>query len=465
MPRRSERLLKRQRLCGETTDTASHGTHLMDLPSDVLVYISQFLGTQSPKDWNRKHGYYQVHEFIKWLSLCRRSRSLPVPECLVKSLFVHGLATRKSWIVESLLYRPSLQPAHQSLEYLQHNFLILYNSKTRSSSMLPILLKNPNFNPLPWLLSGFCLVGDATSVKRLLLDPRIDPSADNNSAIACAFHGEAWNVLELLLNEPRIDPANYGSLSLILAAHTNKWTVVQKLLTFKNAVDPSFLESMIFWKAVGAGQTEIVASLLKDPRVNPAASANLALSVAAADGRLDLVEMLLSVDRVNPSDANNMALIDAAYEGHLSIVQRLLKDPRFRQTDRGHFALAKAAAKGHIMIVNCLLKDGRFSPSYLDNAALYNAVEYHQYGVAKMILLDPRVRAPHRPLYRALQKQDEFMITLFLTSETVDPSGELQEAWMASSDGKRRGYSRLKRDVKRYLLIVLRWKIETHSCL
>jgi ankyrin repeat protein len=421
----------------------------MDLPTDILVYISQFLGTPSPIDRYKKHGYYQVHEFFKWLSLCHGTMGLPIPECLVKSIFVHGLTTRKFWIVEALLDRPSLQPAHQSLEYLQHNFLILYNPKTRSSPMLPILLQNPNFKPLPWLLSGFCLVGDAASVKLLLLDSRIDPSADNNSAIACAFHGEAWNVLELLLNEPRIDPANYGSLSLILAAHTGKWNVVKKLLNFKAVVDPSFLESMIFWKSVGAGQTEIVEQLLKDPRVNPTASANLALSVAAADGRLDLVEMLLSVDRVNPSDANNMALIDAAYEGHLSIVQRLLKDHRFRQTDRGHFALARAAAKGHILIVSCLLRDGRFSPSYLDNAALYNAVEYQRYGVAKLILLDPRVQAPHRALYRALQKQDEFMISLFLTSKAVDPSGELKEAWTTSTDGKRRGYSRLKRDVKR----------------
>ena len=98
-----------------------------------------------------------------------------------------------------------------------------------------------------------------------------------------------------------------------------------------SCVDPSFDENRAIAYASWYGHLAVVERLLQDKRVDPSATdnyGNCALSHAAKNGHLAVVERLLQDERVDPSDAENFAIKNASENGHLAVVERLLQDER-----------------------------------------------------------------------------------------------------------------------------------------
>ena len=111
--------------------------------------------------------------------------------------------------------------------------------------------------------------GNLALVDRLLLDPRVDPSAEDNRALrGASLHGHL-SVVDRLLQDPRVDPSAEDNHAIQLAS--------------KN------------------GYIEIVKRLWRDPRVDPSAQNNHALQLASMYGHLEIVKLLMIDKRVNPS--------------------------------------------------------------------------------------------------------------------------------------------------------------------
>jgi ankyrin repeat protein len=133
-------------------------------------------------------------------------------------------------------------------------------------------------------------------IEILAKDQRIDPSADDNSAIREASGNGHTEVVELLLNDPRVDPSASDNDAI-------RW-------------------------ASGEGQTAVVELLLNDPRVDPSANVNEAIRWASGNGRTAVVELLLNDPRVDPNACNNDAIREASRAGHTEVVKLLINDPR-----------------------------------------------------------------------------------------------------------------------------------------
>jgi heme oxygenase len=103
--------------------------------------------------------------------------------------------------------------------------------------------------------------------------------------------------------------------------------VVERLLQDKR-VDPSADENYAVAWAAQNGHLAVVERLLQDKRVDPSAEGNEAVRRAAARGHLAVVERLLQDERVDPSAEDNYAVRLAAQYGHLAVVDRLLEDDR-----------------------------------------------------------------------------------------------------------------------------------------
>ena len=134
---------------------------------------------------------------------------------------------------------------------------------------------------------------DIDVVNRLLDDPRVDPSADNNCAIRSAAKNGHLDVVNRLLEDPRVDPSSNNNCAIRWAA--------------KN------------------GHLDVVNRLLEDLRVDPSADNNFAIEFAAKNGHLDVVNRLLEDPRVDPSADDNYAIGWAVENGHLDVVNRLLE--------------------------------------------------------------------------------------------------------------------------------------------
>jgi hypothetical protein len=93
-------------------------------------------------------------------------------------------------------------------------------------------------------------------------------------------------------------------------------------------VDPSYNDNCAIQAASIKSHLAVVERLLQDPRVDPSANYNRAMQWASFSGCLEVVERLLQDPRVDPSARNNIALQVAASNGCLAVVERLLQDPR-----------------------------------------------------------------------------------------------------------------------------------------
>lgn len=116
-------------------------------------------------------------------------------------------------------------------------------------------------------------------IKILLSDPRVDPSDDDNAAIINASSGGHTKIVEMLLQDPRVDPTAKNNKAIRLASRNTNPEIIDMLLKYEREdplsgdiirVDPSVYNNIALRSAVIlSGNTEIIKSLLSDPRVDP----------------------------------------------------------------------------------------------------------------------------------------------------------------------------------------------------
>lgn len=132
-----------------------------------------------------------------------------------------------------------------------------------------------------------------------------DPSINNNEAIIYScLRGQVESV-KYLLKDTRVNPTAKRNCSIIYAsAH---------------------------------GYLEIVKELLKDPRVQPQEDILEldALDYACKNGYLEIVKVLLKDPRVDPTVGGSYCLSEACQWDQLEIVKELLKDGRILERRTG----------------------------------------------------------------------------------------------------------------------------------
>jgi hypothetical protein len=109
-------------------------------------------------------------------------------------------------------------------------------------------------------------------------------------------------------------------------------------------VDPSADDNCAIQSASTNGYLAVVNRLLQDPRVDPSANNNYGIQMAAAEGHLAVVNRLLQDPRTNPVDATNYALNESYNRGHLAVTTRLLQDPRVLASDHPLAKIVRALA-------------------------------------------------------------------------------------------------------------------------
>ena len=160
-------------------------------------------------------------------------------------------------------------------------------------------------------------------IKLLLLDKRIDPTANDNAAIKLASKKGYFEIVKILLEDSRVDICVSNNYPVQLASQY--------------------------------GHLEIVKLLLQNSKVNPSLDDNYAINFASVNGHLEIVKILLQDKRVNPSDDNNFAIKYASSNGHIDVVKLLLQDTRVDPTFDNNFAITCASKNGHIDVVKLLI--------------------------------------------------------------------------------------------------------------
>ena len=144
-----------------------------------------------------------------------------------------------------------------------------------------------------------CKTGRIETVKRLIEEEGVDPSAHNNDAVIWA----AWNghikVVKYLCSLPiekGVDPSAMDNLAVRGAAQDGHLDVVKYLCSL-SSVDPSAWDNDAVSHAAGKGYLEIVKYLCElplDRRVDPRGWNNLAIKLALNNGYMEVVKYLMT---------------------------------------------------------------------------------------------------------------------------------------------------------------------------
>lgn len=108
--------------------------------------------------------------------------------------------------------------------------------------------------------------GDVEMIKILILDERIELSAQYNILIVCACLYGLLEIVNILLEDPKVDPSAERNKPIILAARKCHGKIVERLLKDKR-VDPAVDGNKIIRRAANCHYLSIVEMLLKDKRV------------------------------------------------------------------------------------------------------------------------------------------------------------------------------------------------------
>jgi Ankyrin repeats (3 copies) len=147
----------------------------------------------------------------------------------------------------------------------------------------------------------------------------------------------------------------------------SKWMV--QLLLLDPSVNPAANDNNAFLWASRKGNLAVVDLLLRDGRIDPTADNNYAIRMASSNGHLAVVDRLLRDPRVDPAAQDNYAIREASYYGHLAVVDRLLQEPIDRGVDPSadyNYAISMAYENRDFAMINRLLQDSRMDPSILE---------------------------------------------------------------------------------------------------
>jgi len=233
--------------------------------------------------------------------------------------------------------------------------------------------------------------GDVDTVKLLLGDERVDPAADNSSAIRISSLNGHADIVKLLLTDGRADPSALDNSAIRLSSQNGHTDVVRSLLA-NPRVDPTAGDSYaIVWSSQN-GHTDVVRLLLDDGRVNPSAKDNVAIRASSNNGHAGVVKLLLADGRADPAADKNATIVESSEKGHTEVVKSLLMDGRADPTVYYNYAIRMSSKYGHTDVVRLLLADPRVDPTTMYNAAIKQAMEEGHTEIVELLLQDPRVK-------------------------------------------------------------------------
>jgi hypothetical protein len=122
---------------------------------------------------------------------------------------------------------------------------------------------------------------------------------------------------------PRVEPVENEQFTT--SVYSGDIETVRRMLQ-DPGVDPSANGNIAIQKASQMGHLEVVNRLLQDPRVDPSVNNNQALREASKNGHLAVVERLLKDPRVDPYVNNKEAIMFATKVGHLGVLKSLIRD-------------------------------------------------------------------------------------------------------------------------------------------
>ena len=238
--------------------------------------------------------------------------------------------------------------------------------------------------------------GNIKIIKKILEDPRIDPSMHNNCALRMASENGHLEVVDRLLKDERVDPRSDSHYAIRYASKNGHVKVVDRLMK-DSRTDAWEHNNDALNLAMKYNHNDVVNRLLKDPsvRCHYKHDESFIFIKEGKEGRGD--NALKNIENGNFGlYINNNELIRIASEyGSIEVVNYLLdKSLMHYSVDPGavdNYSIKMASKNGHIDVVKSLLKDDRVDPSANDNHALRLALENGHTEIVKLLKLDPRV--------------------------------------------------------------------------
>lgn len=223
---------------------------------------------------------------------------------------------------------------------------------------------------------------------------------------------------------------------LIHSIFNNRLDIFNRIMRDPD-IDPSCNDNDALLCACKLENIQMIGRLLLDKRVNPASNYNILLSTICKIGDVLILERLLQDERVDPSMHNGWVLDIACQYGHIEIVKRLLQHPKIDPTINKYSALRQAIRNNDIKIVDLLLKDPRMDEVFNQGTIIDMLDQYSSNELIMFLLQDQRTHvqfAYPKALYHTLHWKNYELSKELLTKITnIDWEKTLEVSCVYSS--------------------------------
>jgi ankyrin repeat protein len=135
-----------------------------------------------------------------------------------------------------------------------------------------------------------CEYGQLDVVKLLLNEYGINISAHDNTALFAACRKGHARIVKYILSHPDFNPHDVSKAFLSPSVWTHADVI--RLLLLDPRFDPSYQNNQAIINAAENGQIKIVERLMSDPRVNPADQNNETIKLANLNGHAEILHIL-----------------------------------------------------------------------------------------------------------------------------------------------------------------------------
>ena len=271
------------------------------------------------------------------------------------------------------------------------------------------------------------------SCAELLLEAAEASDCSLEEAMPDAAKSASEHLCQRLLDMESLDAdAPAVQQALVQAAAAGRTAVLLALL--RRGVSPGFEGGLALRAAAASGAEDVVAILLRDPRIDVAARDNGALVAAAAGGHSAVVALLLSKAHrgVTPLAQRGAAVVLAAEKGFNNVVAQLLESVPAEGVPDGqllalHECLWEACRAGDVRLVRAVLRHPLAQPSARNNLAIRTSAAMHNTELLKLLLASPGVSpnaGGHLPLAHACFVGDRALVTALLKDPRLEVRSE-----------------------------------------
>lgn len=302
---------------------------------------------------------------------------------------------------------------------------LLYAAKCNEQGAL-LLLKSPKLSfDLKDALFMACADGHLRMLIYLIDELGVDPSVEENNALAEACRGRWPQIAHRLLCDSRVDPSDNNNIALKSCAQYDEPRIMKMLLDDPRC-DPSVDGNFIVNEAVERKFDDVLSLCISHPRVDTSMVDLTEFFPRACGKDLGAVQYILENSLIDPSVNNNAGFVAACRAGQAEIVDLLRHDERVDPTSNNSEAIAEAAGAGHLYIVKMLMSNVNIDPT----RAFWQACANNRLEIAELLIEDARVNVNYNdkqngvvsPLEIASKNGFTDIVKLLLADSQVDPN-------------------------------------------